>query len=756
MYEFGPFRLDPQKKLLSRGPEPVTLTPKVLETLLLLVENRDKVLSKDDLMRKLWPDTFVDEANLSQNIFILRRTLGETAQDQRYIVTVRGTGYRFAEAVREAPETGRGVLSPVQLAGPSRMNRFTLGILSILATAAVVAGLMYWHPRREGKLTDKDTILVSDFDNRTGDPVFDGTLKQALTVQLEQTPYLSLISDRRVQAILKQMNRENQSVGREIAGEVCQRANGKAVIAGSIASLGKEYVITLEALNCSEGDEFDAEQVRAERKEEVLDSLGKASSGLRAKLGESLTSIRKFDVPLREATTSSLDALKAYTAGAEIMRHQADQSSAIPLFNRAIELDPNFALAHVYLSSAYGNIGESERAADFQTKAYSLRDRVSEREKLFITSYYHYFVTGDIDKEIETDKLWIEEYPRDWLPVNSLADSYASPLGQYEKSAELYNRAWELDFQQPYSPSGLAKAYLALNRVEDARAVLDRALAAKLDNLPIRTALYHLAILRGDAATAREQVRWSSNQAAQDNLGPTIAYAAAQQGHLRAAQAIAERDVKELEAAGFKEAAAFEYSTLALLEAGSNNFKESHRHVSLSLALFRGRSNLAPSALALALAGHANQSRAMIDELARRYPDDVLLSRFLNPCAHAAIEIEQHRYERAISLLEPVRRYDFGAVVEFYSLYLRGLAYLGNRQADAAAGEFEKTINRRGIAPVSLTWALAHLGLARAYRLSGDSDKARAAYQSFLALWKDADNDAPILQEAKAEYQHLK
>lgn len=756
MYEFGPFRLDPQKKLLSRGSEPVTLTPKVLETLLLLVENRDKVLSKDDLMGKLWPDTFVDEANLSQNIFILRKTLGETAQDQRYIVTVRGTGYRFAEAVREASGTGNAVLSPLPPAAPSRMNRLTLGIMSILVTAALVAGLVFWHPRRQGKLTDKDTILLSDFDNQTGDPVFDGTLKQALAIQLEQTPFLSLISDQRVQAILKQMNRENQSVGREIAREVCQRANGKAVIAGSIASLGKEYVISLEALNCSEGDEFAAEQVRAERKEEILDSLGKAASGLRAKLGESLVSIRKFDVPLREATTSSLDALKAYTAGAEIMRHQADQSSAIPFFNRAIELDPNFALAYVYLSSAYGNIGETERAADFQNKAYNLRDRVSEREKLFITSYYHYFVTGDVDKEIETEKLWMEEFPRDWLPVNSLADSYGSALGQYEKSAELYNRAWKLDFQQPYSPAGLAKAYLALNRVEDSRAVLDRALAAKLDNLPIRTALYHLAILRGDAATAQEQVRWSFNQAAQDNLGPTIAYAAAQQGRLRAAQAIIERDIKELEAAGFKETAAGEYSALALLEAGSNNFQETHRHVSLSLALFRGRSNLAPSALALALAGDTNQSQAMMDELARRYPHDALLNRFLTPCAHAALEIERHRYERSISLLEPVRRYDFGAVVEFYSLYLRGLAYLGNRQADAAAGEFEKIINRRGIAPVSLNWPLAHLGLARAYRLSGDSGKARAAYQSFLTLWKDADSDVPILQEAKAEYQHLK
>lgn len=328
------------------------------------------------------------------------------------------------------------------------------------------------------------------------------------------------------------------------------------------------------------------------------------------------------------------------------------------------------------------------------------------------------------------------EYPRDWLPVNSLADTYSSVLGQYERSAELFNRAWQLDSQQPYSPSGLAKAYLALNRVEDARVVLDRALAAKLDNLPVRTALYHLAILRGDAAAAEEQVRWSSGQGAEDNLGPTIAFAAAQQGRLRAAQAIVERDVKELQAAGFNETAAWEYSALALLEASSHSFKESHRHVSLSLALFRGRSNLGPLALALAFAGDTNQSQTMIDELARRYPHDALLNRVVIPCALAAIEINRHRYERAISLLEPVRRYDFSAFAEFYSSYLRGLAYLGIRQADAAAGEFEKIVNHRGIAPVTINWALAQLGLPAPIQSPATLRKPARRTRTFLPSGK--------------------
>ncbi len=756
MYEFGPFRLDPQRKVLSRGSEAVTLTPKVFETLVLLIENRDRVLSKDDLMGRLWPGTFVDEANLSQNIFILRKTLGETAQDQRYILTVRGTGYRFAEPVREVPEASQGMSPSPRRPRSLWINRLVPGILAVFVIAALVAGALHRRLRQDGKLTDKDTVLVSDFNNRTGDPVFDGTLKQALSIQLEQAPFLNLISDQKVQATLRLMGREDQSVSRDTALEICQRVNGKAVIAGSIVSIGKEYVLSLEALNCREGYAFTGEQVQASSKEEVLNSLGKAASALRARLGESLTSIRQFDVPLREATTSSLDALKAYTSGAEIMRHQAEQSAAIPFLNRAVELDPNFALAYLYLATAYGNIGESERAAVLDKKAFSLRDRVSEREKLFITSYYHSFVTGDIDKEIETYKVWMEEYPRDWLPVHSLADLYASILGQYEKSAELDKQAWQLDSQQPYSPSGLAEAYAALNRVEDARAVLARATAAKLDNLPVRTALYHLAVLQGDDASADAQVRWSASQSARDNLGPTIASAAAQRGRLRDARAIVEHDAKELQASGFVETAAEEYAGLAILEVSSHSFKEARRDVTVSMRLFHGRSNLRPLALALALSGDTNQSQAMVDELARRYPHDASLSRLVIPCTRAAIEINRHRYERAIALLEPMRRFDLGSSIDFYSPYLRGLAYLGNHQPDAAVGEFEKIVNNRGVAPVSPNWVLAHLGLARAYALSGDDAKARAAYQKLFELWKDADPDVPVVDEARREYQMLK
>ena len=769
MYEFGPFCLNPKKKTLMRGSESVTLTPKVFETLQLLIENRDRALSKDDLMGRLWPDSFVEEANLSQNIFILRKTLGDTAQDQRYIVTVRGTGYRFAENVREVADTreqptalpaspvdGKPPASATAAISSTYWHRFLPGILTAFLSAGVLGFFVYQHSRQNNKLTDRDTILVADFDNRTGDPIFDGTLKQALTIHLEQSPFLGLVSEQRLRSTLKLMNREDQRVPREVALEVCQRTSGKAVIAGSIASLGKEYVISLEALSCPDGAAFASEQDRAKSRGEVLDSLGTAATGLRAKLGESLASIHKFDVPLREATTPSLDALKAYTAGTEIQRHNDEQSAAIPLYKRAIEIDPNFALAYAYLARAYANMGESEQAASYHEKAYNLRDRVSEREKLFITSAYHSDVTGDLDKENETYNLWMKEYPRDWLPLDSLAASYSWFLGQQQKAAELYDRAWELDPRQPYSPAGLASAYLALNRTADARTVLNRAMVTKLDNLPVRSVLYALAVMQGDAATADAQVHWSASQPVQDNLGWAIARAAAQQGRLQAARAIFELDAKELKLLGFNETASWELATQATFAATFHDSTAARRYAASSLVLFRGRSNLRRLALALALAGDVKQSQNMIDELTRNYPHDVLLRRFSLPCAQSAIEINRHQFQRAITLLEPLRRYDLGTAMQFDSLYLRGLAHLGNHQPEAAAREFQQIIDNRGTDPLGANWVLAHLGLARAYVLSGDVPKARISYEGFLALWKDADPGIPILDEARAEYQHLK
>jgi len=764
VYEFGPFRLDPQKKTLSRGSELLTLTPKVFETLVLLVENRDRALSKDELMAKLWADTFVDEANLSQNIFVLRKALGENAQDQRYIVTVRGTGYRFAETVREMPTASSPSGSATQSDArrepmiPASGRRLLVGAVGLVVLAAALIGALIYRRSRRPVLTNKDTIVLSDFDNRTGDPIFDGTLQQALTIQLEQTPFLNLLPDQKVSATLKLMNRQDgEHISRNVALEVCQRTNSKAVVSGAIAALGHEYLVSLEALNCREnGEVFAGQQVRAANKEGVLDALSAASSGLRRGLGESLASIRKFDAPLREATTPSLDALKAFNAGAELQRHGPDPSAAIPFYKRAIELDPNFALAYVYLARVYANMGENERGIPFSQKAYALRDRVSKRERLLLEAYYHSQVTGDTDKEMETYNVWMEEYPRDWLPLDSLAATLLSDFNQYDKAGELYQRAMELDPEQPFSPSGLALSELARNRVPDARGVLDRALTKGLDNVNVRAALYQVAVVQGDAATADQQARWSDKQPAQDNLGYFLATAAAQLGRLSDARAIAERDVKELVPAGFKEGAAAELSNLALVEASLQDFAGARRHAASSLDLSHAATGNRYAALALALSGDTARAQALIQKQERQFPQDVSLNRFTAPCVRAAIAINQRKFEDAIALLEPVTRYDLASGIGFESLYLRGLAFLGANKPDAAAAQFEVILEHRGVAPLNPNWALAHLGLARARALAGDAAGSRSAYTQFFALWKDADSGIPILQEAKAEYRRLK
>jgi eukaryotic-like serine/threonine-protein kinase len=765
LYEFGSYRLDPAKRVLLREEEPVSLTPKAFDTLLLLIQNRDRVMPKEELMNRIWPESFVEEANLSQTIFMLRKTLGETAPEQRYIATVRGSGYRFDEPVREIPDfllaaaTGeRDSAASFGSTTQSQSSRFRhlAAVIVLLIVGALGAGGFYLWSRRTPKLTDKDTVVLSEFDNRTGDPIFDGTLKPALAIDLEQTPFLSLLPDQRMRSTLKLMNRrEDERVTRDAALEICQRADSKAVIAGSIVSVGGEYVISLEVLDCRENGIVIASQAaRSRGKDTVLDALSQAAAALRRDLGESLASIHKFNAPLRQATTSSLEALKAFNAGAELARHGPNPSAAIPLYLHAIELDPNFALAYVYLGLAYMNIGEAQRARPYYDKAYALRDRVSEREKLLLTSFYQSDALGDIAKEMETYRIWMEEYPRDWLPVDSLAVDLSSNFNEYEQAAQLFRHSMQLDPQQPNSPSGLARAYLALGRSQDAKVVLDAALAMGLDNTSVRSALYEVAILRGDAVAETEQARWSDAQPAIDNLGPLLAFTAAQRGRLEEARHQFQRDVQELHGAGWDETAAYELAQLALFEA---NFLHSgvRRDADASLVLAR-RTNLPTLSIAFAMAGDSVRAEALAREMERSSwltPND---RKFSIPCVRAAIAISQNNFDEAISSLEPMRRYDLGSAIGFQSIYLRGLAFLGNRDSAKAAAEFQTIIDHRGIAPYSPNWTLAHLGMARARVLANDSAGARTAYRQFFTIWKDADRALPLFNQAEAEYSRLR
>ena len=764
MYEFGPFRLDPAKRVLLRGEEPISLTPKAFDTLLLLVQNRNRVMPKEELMNRIWPESFVEEANLSQTIFVLRKTLGETAPEQRYVTTVRGSGYRFDEPVRETPDAPLVVVAGLErepaafdstVQAQSSRFRFVAALTVLLIVGVLVAGRFYLRSRPTSKLTDKDTVVLSEFDNRTGDPIFDGTLKPALAMDLEQTPFLSLLPDQRVRSTLKLMNRrDDERVTRDAALEICQRADSKGVIAGSIVSVGGEYVLSLEVLDCRDnGTVIASQRARARGKDTVLDALSQAAAALRRDLGESLASIRKFNVPLRQATTASLEALKAFNAGAELQRHSPNPSAAIPLYVHAIELDPRFALAYAYLGRVYANLGEGQRARPYIEKAYALRDQVSEREKLLLTSFYESDVLGDIDKEMETYRVWMEEYPRDWIPVDSLAACLSFNFNEYEQAARLYSHAIQLDPQQPYSPSGLAESYLALGRVQDAKAVLDAAFTMGMENTLVRSALYQVAILQGDAAAENEQARWSEAQPATDNLGPLLAFTAAQRGRLEEARHQFQRDVQELHNAGWDETAALELAQLALVEADFLH-PGARRDADASLTLSR-RTNLPTLSIAFAMAGDFERAEALAREVERSSwlrPND---RRFSLPCVRAAIAISHSNFDNAISSLEPMRRYDLGNAMEFQSLYLRGLAFLCKRDSAKAAAEFQTIIEHRGVAPYSPNWTLAHLGLARARVLANDPAGARSEYQQFFAIWKDADRALPLFNLAEAEYSRL-
>ncbi len=624
----------------------------------------------------------------------------------------------------------------------------------IVLSALAVGGYFALH-RQSHQLTDKDTLLLTDFVNTTGDPVFDQTLKQALTVQLEQSPFLSLVSEQRVRETLKYMGLSaDERVTKNRGLEICQRENIKAVLVGSVASLGSQYVIGLEALNCQNGDLLASEQVQAASKEQVLDAVGKAASRIREKLGESLASIQKFDKPLKEVTTSSLDALKAYSAGFEA-RVTGKEVDSVPLFERATSLDPQFAAAYLQLATIYYNFGESERAAAYETKAYDLRDRGSELERLEITRSHDWMVTGALDKEMETEEFERQEYPRHLATINDLAFNYCYYFGEFGKSIELANAAMQTDPKLPYMPQILAQAYLGLNRGDEAKSVLDQALARKVDNSGIRSARYEVAVFEGDKAEMQNLENWNADRPAEDNIADRVILRGMQLGRLKDAKELMEREIQALQSSGLKEIMASYPAMLALREAELGDYSNARKYAASSSSLARSRTTLPLLAIALGMAEEPKSALMMIDEMNRLYPSDTTIHGVYIPIAQAALELRRGNWDEAIRLLEPTRRYESGRQWEFLPLYVRGLAYLRGRQGGEAAEEFQRIIAHRGTAPVAPEWALAHVQLARAYNMQGNSSKARVAYQDFLTLWKDADPDIPILKEAKAEYAKL-
>src|ERR1700733_8389161 len=636
------------------------------------------------------------------------------------------------------------------LAAPSRTAiAFWAWLAIAVLLAAAIAGGLYWRSRPAQQLTEKDSILLADFVNTTGDPVFDGTLKQALAVQLEQSPYLNIVPDRTIRSALQFMGRSaDERVTGSVAREICEREHIKAMLSGSIATLGSQYVAALDASSCAPGDSLAREQVTAATKEAVLSAVGKAASSLRGKLGESLASIQKFDTPVTEATTSSLEALKAYAAADEL-RNGGSEAESIPLFQHATEVDPNFAMAHARLAAIYNNLGEEDRSVAEAKKAFDLRERVRERERFYITDHF-YTANGDIEKDKETLELAIKTYPNNSDPYPNLALIYNLFYGQFEKAIPLANEFTRLEPNSPFGYEHAAGPYMALNRVEEARSVLQQAIDAKADNLFIHQTLYELAFVTGDGEGMQREMKWAEGKPSEYLLLNEAAAVAASRGQLQKAGELMQRSVQVTDRLGFKGTTADTESSSAVWQAEVGNTAKAKQLAASSSALANGRSNMVPVALALAMIGDVSRAQAIIDDLGRRFPDDTLLHSVGSPCVRALIELNRKAPDKAIELMKAATPYEMGGNIFPAPVYIRGLAYRQARRGSDAAAEFQKIIDHRGIAPNAPDHSLAKLGLGRAEVMAGETAKAKAAYQDFFALWKDADPDVPILKEAKA------
>jgi eukaryotic-like serine/threonine-protein kinase len=645
-----------------------------------------------------------------------------------------------------------------------RRRGLVIGAAAVLIAALAILGYIYVH--RGPKLSEKDTLLLADFENKTGDAIFDGTLRQGLSVQLQQSPFLNFLPGPEVRETLQMMGRSTDDrITPEMGREICERQGLKAFIAGTIATLGSHYVLTLVAVNGHSGAMLAHEQVEAASKEEVLRALSQAATRIREQLGESLSTVQKLDTPLEQATTPSLEALQAYSLGWDVAVVKNDIAAGIPLFQRAIRLDPSFAMAYASLGISYYNIGEKGHGAENTRKAYDLREPVSQREKFYIEAHYHDHVTGDLEKARQAYQLWAQTYTRDWVPPNNLGIAYFN-LGQYDQALAQLREALQLNPGGRITYANLINSYLFLNRAEEARATAEQAQGKKLDSPFLHILMYQIAFLQNDAAGMAQQMAWSTGKpGVEDVLLANEAARAAYSGRLRVAREFTRRAVASGEHAEVKETAAGYKAESALREALFGNAVEARQRAATALTLSTGRDVQYGVALALAMTGEATRTQAQVEtlanDLAKRFPEDTLVQFNYLPTIHAQLALNRTDPSKAIDALQAADPYELGTTAVHYNflglypVYLRGQAYLAAHQGSKAAAEFQRILDHGGIVLNEPIGALARLGLARAYVSQGDTVKARAAYQDFFTLWKDADPDIPILTAAKSEYAKL-
>ena len=785
LYEFGPFRLDLREQALLRQGRPVALAPKDFEVLVALVRRGGGLVGKDELLKEVWPDAFVEEANISRRVYALRQALGENEAGRPYIETVPKRGYRLATGVREVSEgeaevavetlTRTRIVAEEEITVgeadyPEARQEPTLALpqpnvrrgrtvarralFAALMTLFVGAAAVFFLTRhdRPSPLTERDDILLADFDNRTGDEVFDGVLKQALAVQLQQSPFLNILSEERVREALRYMGRPpGERVTREVAREICERQGVKAMLAGSITRLGSRYVLTLEAVDARSGDAIAREQEEAEGQEQVLSALGEASSRLREKLGESLQSIRKFDAPIEQATTSSLDAFKAFTAGEEQRLKGGYPESAV-LFQHAVELDPNFALAYSKLASVYSNLREPTRAAENARRAFDLRARVTERERLYIAANYYSNVTGEQGPQIEALELLKHIYPREWQAWNNLILIHTE-TGEYEKALAEAREAFRLNPGSAGVRSNLGTALMNLNRFDEAEELMRQAVADKFDSVGVHLKLFRIAFIKGEGEPMQQQLDWAAQKTNDHAELVWQASVADFKGQRRTARELRERRNQFMKDRGNPEEVAESELNNVSRDALVGICGQVRQRVEAPLSVTRNKNTLSLAGLSLALCGDGDRAQPLIKELREMYPKRTEIIQVVLPTMQAAVDMNGANPAGAAQAMKNVIPYELSH--NYWPAYIRGLAQLRAGDAAGAADAFQNILDHPGVSPISIRFPLAQLGLARAFALAGDTNRSRKAYEDFFALWKDADPDIPVLLEARREYERL-
>jgi eukaryotic-like serine/threonine-protein kinase len=663
------------------------------------------------------------------------------------------------QRLKRDTDSGRAITA-VPAAATNHWRMIVPTAATVLALA--VAGYFYLH--RAPRLTDRDTLVLADFANTTGDAVFDGTLRRGLAVELEQSPFLSLVSDQRIQGTLALMSQPADArLTPEVARDICIRTAGAAVLEGSIATLGSQYVLGLRAKNCHTGEVLDDELVQAARKEDVLNALSQIARKFRTRAGEALATVEKHATPLEEATTPSLEALKAYSTGWKAQTTKGPAAS-VPFFKRAVEIDPKFAAAYAFLGRAYGDIGETALSAENTTKAYQLRDRATDAERFFIEATYRQQVTGNLEKAVQTYELWGQTYPREIRAPALLSGAIYPVLGKHEQAIEAAKQSIAMDPDFPFPYVNLATAYQFLDRFPEAVASFQRAIERKVDLPDHLVQRYDLDFLRGDRAGMERDAAQGAKLGVEDSMSNHVSLAEAYYGHLQQARMISRKAVDlALKMSGAEPAALYQ-AAAAIREALFGNVAQAKRGAMAALELSKGRDIEYGAAFAMALAGDSAGSQALADDLDKRFPEDTSVRSSYLPVLRALLRTNGRDPAKAIEALQVAAPYELGVPLSWYNgtfgqlypVYVRGRSYLDAQQGAEAAAEFQKILDHRGIVASDPIGAVARLQLSRALTLSGDRTKAKAAYQDFLKLWKDADPDIPILQQAKAEYARLR